>query len=517
MIYQVKITLQHTKPPVWRRILVPYNMSLTELHETIQIAFDWSGFHLHCFEARKTNGMNLTSKGISIGINDDEFLDMIEYDYEEEEEKVSDWLVKEKDKLMYVYDFGDDWRHEIVLEKILEPNPDLHYPYCVKALRGPVEEDSGGFAEDVEEVDPKELQEEINVQLQSMFEENSAVEEKLAEGHWNRLFQLAKQFNELAPWNWLDDDQIFAIQNPKTGEYMYCSVMGAMGEEFGLAAFKGEIGLAYLRKMMATPHFEQDALYDNYSLVLSLCDRDEISPEDYELIKNEGFLFRGKKNWPMFRSLVPGYFPWKFSNDEAELFMIILERAIEVCTRAKEVLTIDAFGEKDVCFAQSAVDKEGQLVWEDAFISTIVKEVDDQPSNLLVSELELQKLKSKTKKFNTPLEIGTFYNPGAIQERPHDRPLFFLVMVAAERKREMIVYHDMFSPVNKEKSIQSAFLKLIDQLEAIPREVWLTRDVFLILQPILERLKISAIQLNRLPIIANVKKGMFSAYNQGWL
>lgn len=93
-------------------------MMLSELHETIQILFDWSGMYLHCFEARKTNGMNLTTRDISIRINEDEFFDLVEYDFEEE--KLSEWLIMEEDKLVYVYDFGNGWRLGITLKKILQ-------------------------------------------------------------------------------------------------------------------------------------------------------------------------------------------------------------------------------------------------------------------------------------------------------------------------------------------------------------------------------------------------------------
>lgn len=56
MLYQLEITLQHTSTPIWRRLLVDSNMTLADFYETIQIAFEWLDMHLHCFEARKTNG-----------------------------------------------------------------------------------------------------------------------------------------------------------------------------------------------------------------------------------------------------------------------------------------------------------------------------------------------------------------------------------------------------------------------------------------------------------------------------
>lgn len=49
-MYQIKITLNDMKPPVWRRLIVPSTIALNELHKVIQIAMGWGNYHLYCFE-----------------------------------------------------------------------------------------------------------------------------------------------------------------------------------------------------------------------------------------------------------------------------------------------------------------------------------------------------------------------------------------------------------------------------------------------------------------------------------
>lgn len=509
MIYQLKISLQRTTPPIWRRILVHKDISLFELHEIIQIAFEWAGMHLHCFEPRKTNGLNLTDHRISIGVQDEDDIDLFEYDYEEDEEKLSDWLIKEKDKLVYIYDFGDDWCHDIVLEKVLQPETGKSYPFCVKAMRAPAKEDRGAFAYESEEVDGKELQLDINEAFQHIAKEvnyaGSSIEQN-SDGGWKRLIELAKEYNELAPWRWLDDDQIIAVQIPQTGELAYCSVMGVMGEEFGLAAFVGDEGLAYLHELIET---DRGTIYGNRSLALMMCDRDELAEEDYALLKQEGFTFRGKNQWPMFRSLVPGYYPWVLSNDEVEWFSVILERMIEVCSRAKEGLEIFEFDGNDMCFAQIILDRQ-KKTWQDAHLSVVIDRVPVEPSKFLVSELDLRRVKSLKKRFNVPLEIGSFHTPQPVQDHPTEKPYFPICFVGAERNMQMVVFTSVFAPENKEQGTQSAFIDMINTLQAIPREVWLTSEMYLILKPILNELKINAIQVERLPIIEEVQESMFN-------
>ena len=48
--YQLKIALRGSKPPIWRRILVPGDITLDVLHNVIQIAMGWTNSHLHSFE-----------------------------------------------------------------------------------------------------------------------------------------------------------------------------------------------------------------------------------------------------------------------------------------------------------------------------------------------------------------------------------------------------------------------------------------------------------------------------------
>ena len=48
-IYQIKVTLRHSKPPIWRRLLVSGNATLFDMHKTVQIAMGWTNSHLHQF------------------------------------------------------------------------------------------------------------------------------------------------------------------------------------------------------------------------------------------------------------------------------------------------------------------------------------------------------------------------------------------------------------------------------------------------------------------------------------
>ena len=133
-IYQLKVTLIGSKPPIWRRILVSNDITLDKFHLVLQIAMGWTNTHLHQF----------ISNGLFYGIKDDAFgFDM---DIEDEDKyKLNQLLKSEKDTIIYEYDFGDSWEHKVLLEKILPFNTDNKLPCCIKGKRACPPEDCGGI------------------------------------------------------------------------------------------------------------------------------------------------------------------------------------------------------------------------------------------------------------------------------------------------------------------------------------------------------------------------------------
>jgi hypothetical protein len=128
-ILQVKIKLLGvSKPPVWRRLLVPGEIRLDCLHEVIQVAMGWFDYHMHVFS---------TASG-EYGVPDPEL------GFRDEHQAMLSRLVCEPgDRIRYTYDFGDNWEHEIVLEKVLCAEPEQLYPTCVAGKGACPPEDCG--------------------------------------------------------------------------------------------------------------------------------------------------------------------------------------------------------------------------------------------------------------------------------------------------------------------------------------------------------------------------------------
>lgn len=132
-LYQIKITLVDSKPLIWRRLIVPKIIPLDELHMVIQLAMGWTNSHMYGFEKG-----NLVY-GMIIDDHEEPYLQ------DSTGVPLNKLLRKKGEEIVYVYDFGDNWDHCILLEESSLPDQELpHLPICIKErklvrLKTPVE------------------------------------------------------------------------------------------------------------------------------------------------------------------------------------------------------------------------------------------------------------------------------------------------------------------------------------------------------------------------------------------
>ncbi|MEW6072075.1 MAG: plasmid pRiA4b ORF-3 family protein [Planctomycetota bacterium] len=130
-IYEIRVTLRWIKPPVWRRLLVRSDITFAALHETLQWAIGWTDSHLHVFR----------HDGGEIGKPDPGLLTPAR---DERKLRLDDVLRRPKDRLVYEYDFGDGWEHDVVLERVHVAEPGGKYPLVLGGRRACPPEDCGG-------------------------------------------------------------------------------------------------------------------------------------------------------------------------------------------------------------------------------------------------------------------------------------------------------------------------------------------------------------------------------------
>ena len=129
-VFQLRVSLTGSRPPIWRRIEVPADITLDELHGVIQVAFEWDDYHPYAF---------VTDYGVfgppdsALPVRSDESVTL---------EQVAPG---ETATIHYLYDFEDCWEHDIVVEKIVKPEPGLVYPRCASGRCAAPPEESGGM------------------------------------------------------------------------------------------------------------------------------------------------------------------------------------------------------------------------------------------------------------------------------------------------------------------------------------------------------------------------------------
>jgi hypothetical protein len=126
--FKLKVTLKGAKPPIWRRLLMPGNATLAELHSEIQNSMGWNNSHLHQF---CINGeLYSNPSDVNDALNERRF-------------SLEDFQLWVGDKFTYEYDFGDGWVHEVKVEEV--KHEDLAHPKCIGGKRACPPEDCGGI------------------------------------------------------------------------------------------------------------------------------------------------------------------------------------------------------------------------------------------------------------------------------------------------------------------------------------------------------------------------------------
>jgi hypothetical protein len=139
-VYEIKVTLQGIKPPIWRRLHVPATYSFWDLHVAIQDAMGWLDYHLHEFRVVPAP----RRRSLRIGIPDEDgFFDDVPI-LPGWEVPIAKYLSSRRRRARYAYDFGDGWEHSLLVERVRPAVAGEPCPACVGGRRRCPPEDVGG-------------------------------------------------------------------------------------------------------------------------------------------------------------------------------------------------------------------------------------------------------------------------------------------------------------------------------------------------------------------------------------
>jgi len=326
---------------------------------------------------------------------------------------------------------------------------------------------------------------------------------------WQELYDAAIEFRNLAPWQWMYDDVLFAVEDPDTGEIGYCSIMGALGEFHGLAVFPGEAGwrsLQLLRDDDDSYQAEEQRMFGQCALIASFESSRDVTKQDRAILKQLDLRFRGEHAWPVFRSHRPGYLPWYLTQDEAKFLTVALSQATVVASRVREQPDLLEQPQPNQVLTRKRVKDGVSYIWIDEWT---------EPPQIPLSEFEIppfhvdEAILKHIRRQGTrkgEWEVDIFYAPFAVEEG--ERPMFPKMLMCVDHVSGMVL--QVHAAVH-ETYAQECVDKLLEAIAVgnCPSAILYRRpEVAALLRPIAASLGIKLRQDEWLPALDEAKDAL---------
>ena len=187
---------------------------------------------------------------------------------------------------------------------------------------------------------------------------------------YREIYLLADEIREMEPWKEMYETDLFGVKIPGTDRIYFISVMGAEGEYFALAAYKGYQGVGQFMKFQENAdEMPPETILTLPHLMLSFTDREALDREQLEAIKKSGVRFRGRGKWQMLEDIDPGFIP-RFPGGEAlSDLLVLLEQVAVVVARAKgDTGYLYREGKsQDAILVRTPAGSPGRLKWNDRY------------------------------------------------------------------------------------------------------------------------------------------------------
>ena len=323
---------------------------------------------------------------------------------------------------------------------------------------------------------------------------------------WQALYKTAADFREIEPWKWVEETDLFGVQDPVTGEVGYCCVMGELGEVLGMAVYLGTRGLnAYrmIRDEVITLE-DSDFMFVQDCLLVSFENKSALDKEDRDLIRQLGVKAKGKRAWPMFRRHEPGYFPWFLEPEDVQFLTLVLQQAIEVSLRLKDDKKLLNQPGEDLYLVRTY--RKGAEQWEDAWLTP-----EPLPEKALravkLDDLALQRIKKNVRPSTAAWEIDFFHVPAPVDEG--GRPFYPYSILIVDKESGFIL--DAYIS-EREKALPEFVDRLLACFEKnrmVPAELLVKRqEVADLFFPLADKLEIRLRKVDKLPALEEARSSM---------
>ena len=334
---------------------------------------------------------------------------------------------------------------------------------------------------------------------------------------WNHLYEAADRVYDLKPWEFVDDTELFGIQDPVSGEVGYCCILGGATSLIGIAIYRGNQGLKVYEKIRSgelNTETEDFLLYQNCLQVLYV-KMSDLDREDLKVIKRITKKPQEKEKAPIFRSYSPLWAPWFLSESEAQFLTLCLERVIEFTEIYQTDLGILDAEKPGTYLTYVSSEKNNDLTWSlkwkspqsSSIFNTSTSPLEDSiPARFNLSLVE--KIQSLKLKRYGDWEADLLSVTGLMNHEGEDRPYFPRIITLIERENLEAIFTQVIAPLDSsEETLLYGILKTIQQRKGLPERICVSRAKLLIaLQPLCNALGIELRIRSQLPVLSLIKE-----------
>lgn len=326
---------------------------------------------------------------------------------------------------------------------------------------------------------------------------------------WRKLYQLADEIKIVAPWTWMDEYQLFAIQINTVHELVYSYIVGNAGEYSAISLCLGAEGLASYNAIQEHTQDLFDLYMNQKCLMLTYDDSDLLKEYDKQVFKRLKSKYRGKNAFPLFRFHEPGYDPWFLSENQAQFLLVALPKIIDVAMTVKK--------NKDYLFNDEgyirlfALDDSSDVPkWVDSWVPGWISPQEIKPPRL--DELRVNRIINSSSRAEEVWELDYFYTQTLITDA--QKPYCMQAAMVVDQLRGTVVDFDFIMKDAHETVVEKIF-DAMEKFKCIPKEIQVYKsDLYDLLEgmSILFGFEISLV--DKLPGLSNARDALADALSK---
>ena len=292
---------------------------------------------------------------------------------------------------------------------------------------------------------------------------------------WAELYEAAGVIKALMPWETLWDTDLITLVLPGREEPVFCSIMGRNGECFGIGVYPGYESIRGYYRLIGAKKSEPPYVLMSYQNCLTCYygDREEVAPQDREIMDQLGLKFRGRNNWVYFRTMKTGYYPWFLDAEQVDLMTQALQNLAMAYTHLKSGNLTVNFEDNETLLRFYSSEKGEWLNGASQMPAIPYNGV-----KYTIRDEDLIKTLNLNVKTEAKLEFDLIYLPKPIQENRLEVPWLPKIALLVDRESGFIVDQRMLAKDEENEDIIILMLKKFIENYGRPTAIYVRNDLF---------------------------------------